>query len=367
MIHSCDAAEFLSWLRLTLVPGVSPRVQRELVDALGSAAAVLDAPSATVAGLADDECAQALARGPDARWLARALAWLENPSHHHLVTWASPLYPPLLREIADPPLVLYALGDATRLSTTAIAIVGSRNCTPVGAQDAREFARALSMRSLCVVSGLAAGIDAAAHSGGLEGPGSTVAVMGTGPDRFYPSRNAALGEEIAARGCVVSEFAPGTPSLPGNFPRRNRLISGLSRGVLVVEAARHSGSLITARAAVEQNREVFAIPGSIHSPMSKGCHLLIRDGAKLVENAEDVLSELRGEAQAVPRAPDEHVETTEPPLLKALGHGPMSVDQLATLTGLAAAGIAAGLSRLEVEGRVNALPGGWFQRAPGRS
>jgi DNA processing protein len=214
-----------------------------------------------------------------------------------------------------------------------------------------------------VVSGLAVGIDAAAHRGALKGRGSSLAVLGTGADRVYPAAHRALAHALAEGGCLVSEFPIGTPAVAGNFPRRNRLISGLARGVLVVEAALESGSLITARLAVEQNREVFAVPGSIHSPLSKGCHALIRQGAKLVECALDVLTELghaREEAviQALPRAP----QAANHPLLELVGHEPFSLEQVAQRTGKPAAALAAQFSMLEVEGRIAALPGGWFQR-----
>ncbi|HET9577548.1 MAG TPA: DNA-processing protein DprA [Usitatibacter sp.] len=349
--------ERCAWLRLTLVPAVNPRAQQQLLAALGSPQAVIDASTATVAQVAGSEVAQALARGPERELLERTLAWLSQDGHH-LVTLADADYPKALLEGAAPPCVLYANGRRELLNAPAIAIVGSRNATPQGARDAEAFAESLSNAGLCVVSGLARGIDAAAHRGGLKGRSSSVAVMGTGADRVYPAANRDLAHALAQGGCLLSEFPIGTAACAGNFPRRNRLISGLSRGVLVVEAALHSGSLITARLAAEQGRDVFAIPGSIHSSLSKGCHELIRQGAKLVESAQDVLVELglAGAKQEAPRKERTH------PLLEKMGFAPVSIDQMAERTGVGAAALAADLSRLEVEGRVQALPGGWFQR-----
>jgi len=274
-------------------------------------------------------------------------------------------YPKAFLNIADPPTAFYAQGRVDLLNTPAFAIVGSRNATPQGLRDAEAFALELSQAGLTIASGMAIGIDAAAHRGGLAGEGSSIAVLGTGPDIVYPRRNRDLAHELAQRGCLITEFALGSPSVAGNFPQRNRLISGLSRGVLVVEASMpRSGSLITARCAADQNRDVFAIPGSIHSPLSKGCHWLIKQGAKLVENADDVLEELgiapkcEEPARKPGRKPD--------PLLDAIGFAPASIDQLAQRSNLDAATLAARLSRLEIEGRVEALAGGWFQRVDAR-
>jgi DNA processing protein len=271
-------------------------------------------------------------------------------------------YPPLLRETADPPALLYGAGRRELLLQGCLAIVGSRNATPQGESNAEAFGQALSSAGITVVSGLALGIDAAAHKGGLKGPGSTIAVVGTGLDRVYPARNKALAHEIAEKGLLLSEFALGTISAPGHFPKRNRIISGLSRGVLVVEAALNSGSLITARQALEQGREVMAIPGSIHSPLSKGCHALIKQGAKLVESAQDIIEEL-----AWPVMPAIHSAETPPdmetePLLQHLGHDPVSIDLLAERSGLTVDALSAKLLTLELEGHVAQLPGGRYQR-----
>ena len=349
-----------AWLRLTLVPGVSLAAQRALLAAFGTPEEALASPRDHLAALIEAEPADLLLQGPEPELLERTLGWIDRPGHH-LLTLNDAAYPAMIREIHDPPLVLYAMGRLELLQSDAFAIVGSRSATPQGARDAEEFARVLSDAGLCIVSGLALGIDAAAHRGGLAGGASTIAVMGTGPDRLYPPPNRALAREILERGCVLTEFAPGMPPLPGNFPRRNRLISGLSRGVLVVEGARKSGSLSTAQSAIDQNREVFAMPGSIHSPQSKGCHQLIKEGAKLVECAADILADL-GLAAPARMIQQELTILEAHPLLDEMGFDPVTVDQLANRTGRQAAAICAGLSQLEIEGRIAAIPGGWFQQ-----
>jgi len=271
-------------------------------------------------------------------------------------------YPAVLLQTADPPLLLYVHGDAALLNRRSLAIVGSRNASAQGVDNARSFAAHLSQKGWTIVSGLAFGIDGAAHEGGLSGPGSTVAVVGTGLDRVYPARHRGLAHRIAASGALVSEFAPGTPPIAANFPIRNRIIAGLSRGTLVVEAAVQSGSLITARLAAEAGREVFAVPGSIHAPLSRGCHALIRQGAKLVENAADILEELQpGEAAPLATAavPD---DTPADRVLEALGHDPVSLDALCARTGWSAQELSARLLELELEERVVRLPGGLYQR-----
>lgn len=355
------AEELLSWLRLTLVPGVSLTVQRELLRKYGSPQAVLAMSGQEVGRFAGEDIGERLSAGPDPNLLERTMRWIGEPNHC-LLTLADAAYPQSLLTISDPPTVLYAQGKVELLNQSTLAIVGSRNATPQGARDALAFARAISDAGVCIASGLALGIDAAAHRGGLAGKGSSLAIMGTGPDLIYPARNRDLAHELAHSGCLVSEFPLGTGSIAGNFPRRNRLISGLSRGVLVVEAAPRSGSLITARFALEQGRDVFAVPGSIHSPLSKGCHALIKQGAKLVESADDVLEELAGVKREAGR--DDSNPRDEPlsPLLEVMGFAPVTVDQIAQRTGLGAAALSAQLSRLEIEGRVFALAGGWFQR-----
>lgn len=290
----------------------------------------------------------------------RSMAWAEQPGQH-ILTLADAAYPRALLDIADPPCVLYVRGKLALLQKRGVAVVGSRNATPQGLQTAEAFARALASHGQCIVSGLALGIDAAAHRGALAAHGETVAVIGTGADRIYPARNKALALAIVEQGAVVSEFPLGTPAIAANFPRRNRIISGLARGVLVVEAAPESGSLITARLAAEQGREVFAIPGSIHSPVARGCHKLIKQGAKLVETAADVLEELGSfvDQPLPPLAPppgDEH------PLLAALGHDPCSLDDLAERSGQPAGQLLPELLLLELSGAVATLPGNRYQR-----
>jgi DNA processing protein len=268
-------------------------------------------------------------------------------------------------QTADPPLLLFADGDAAWLRRPMLAIVGSRNASAQGLDNARAFAQALGDAGFTVVSGLAAGIDGAAHEGALAGNGGTVAVIGTGPDIVYPSRHRRLAERVRARGLILSEYLPGTPPLAANFPPRNRIIAGLAQGTLVVEAALPSGSLITARLAVEAGREVFAIPGSIHAPQARGCHALIRQGAKLVETAADVLEELQAPARAVQGRLALEPESAGDPLLAALGHDPVTLDALSARTGWSAAALNVRLLELELDGQVARLPGGLFQRRSG--
>jgi DNA processing protein len=297
--------------------------------------------------------------GPDASLLAETLAWLDQPGNS-LLTLGDPDYPKPLLEIADPPALLYCKGRRDLLGRPGLGIVGSRNATPQGLRDAEAFALALSDAGLTIVSGLALGIDAAAHRGGLAGSGSSIAVVGTGLDRIYPARNKALAHRLAEQGLILSEFALGTPPLPGHFPSRNRLISGLARGVLVVEATTDSGSLITARVAAEQGREVFAIPGSIHSPLARGCHALLKQGAKLVESAADILDELAWQQRITPPA---HLSAPLPdPVLDAMDGAPVTLDTLAQRSGLTLDALSAKLLTLELEGRIAPLPGGRYQK-----
>jgi DNA processing protein len=333
---------------------------RTLLARFGGPAEVLDAPHGEIARIAGMSAASALLAGPDPAMVEATLRWLEHESRH-FVPLGDACYPPPLLEIEDPPMALYAEGQLERLAAPAFAIVGSRNATVQGLQDARAFAEAIGAAGLGIMSGLALGIDAAAHRGGLSQAGSSLAVMGTGPDIYYPRGNRELARELASHGCLLTEFPVGTPPLKANFPRRNRLISGMSRGVLVVEAAVRSGSLTTARLALEQGREVFAIPGSIHSPLSKGCHWLIKEGAKLVESAEDILVELGWKGTGVRKAGRDPIDESDP-LLLAMGDAPISFDQVAERTNMGAAAVSAGISRLEMEGRVAALAGGLFQR-----
>ena len=356
------ATDLAAWLRLSLTPGLEGGGLRRLLAAFGDPERVLAASRAELSRHVGAALAAAIQEGGRDEALARAAAWLEQPGNH-VITLADGAYPRQLLQIPDPPALLYVKGRLELLARPALAVVGSRQATAQGLVNAESFSRAFSDAGLTVVSGLALGVDAQAHRGGLAGAASSVAVLGTGADIVYPARNRALAHELAERGALVSEFPLGARPLPDHFPRRNRLISGLALGCLVVEAAADSGSLITARLAAEQGREVFAIPGSIHSPLAKGCHALIKQGAKLVESARDVLEELHlpvpaAAAPAVDEADDPGAAT----LLAALGFDPSDADTLAARCGLSAADTAALLTRLELEGRVAALPGGLFQR-----
>jgi len=348
-----------AWLRLTLIPGIGGETQRKLLAAFGLPEAVFSA-SRLAARSVIGERAELLFDFDPSEAVDRSLAWASQPGQH-ILTLADAAYPHALLEIADPPSVLYVRGNAALLQQRGLAMVGSRNATPQGVQTAESFAKALAGKGLSIISGLALGIDAAAHRGALAAGGDTIAVIGTGTDRLYPARNKELAMAIADHGAIVSEFPLGTPAIASNFPRRNRIISGLSCGVLVVEAAPESGSLITARLAGEQGREVFAIPGSIHSPVARGCHKLIKQGAKLVETAMDVLEELGNIAEPAAltlpaAAPEENA------LLAALGHDPCSLDDLVERSRLSIEHLLTELLTLELAGLVATLPGNRYQR-----
>lgn len=303
---------------------------------------------------------------PDWSRIDRDLEWLNQPGHQ-AITLQDPQYPALLKEISDPPPILFVKGEPSLLSSPQLSIVGSRNPSLSGKSTAREFAACLYQAGLCITSGLALGIDASAHQGSLKVSGKTVAVTGTGLDRVYPARHKKLAWSIAESGCLVSEFPPATPPKAGNFPRRNRIISGLSLGVLVVEAAIQSGSLITARLALEQGREVFAIPGSIHNPLARGCNALIKKGAKLVETVEDILEELP-DFQATdilrntPRDSLVQLEDEHKIILKYVAYGPTSIDTLVKETGASPDIIASSLLVLELQGFVQLTSGGFYCR-----
>lgn len=355
-------ADLQAWLRLSLLDGLGPQSLRKLLLAIGSPQDILAASPRDLGAVVSGKLASAIRDGGAADTeLAKVEQWLSD-SANHVVTFADPEYPRSLLEIADPPPLLYVKGRLDLLNRTGFAIVGSRNATTQGINNAEAFATTLSAAGLTIVSGLALGVDAAAHRGGLAGPASTIAVVGTGLDVVYPARNRELAHRIAADGALVSEFALGTPAVASNFPRRNRLICGFSRGVLVVEAAVSSGSLITARLAAEQGREVFAIPGSIHSPLAKGCHALIKQGAKLVESAQDVLEEL-GQIAGQTAAPTANAEAAdEHPLLVHIGFDPVDTDTLQHRCGLTASDINMALTDLELAGKIESLPGGRWQR-----
>lgn len=351
-------AELASWLALNQIPGLGGEGQRRLLQAFGTPVRIYATPAHALRQVIKPAVAELIAQGVDEAALAPTEAWLEEPNNS-VVTLADTDYPQALLNISDPPLLLYVKGRRELLNCPALAVVGSRNATPQGLNNAGNFAQAASAAGLCIASGMAHGIDAAAHRGGLGGQGSSIAVVGTGLDKVYPAANRELAHQLAAEGALISEFPLGTPPLAANFPRRNRIISGLSLGCLVVEANLQSGSLITARMALEQGREVFAIPGSIHSPQTKGCHHLIKQGAKLVECAQDILEELgcfAGGSSPLAAAPGEH------PLFKHLGFDPVDMDSLCQRSGLTIEALSAILLQLELEGGVATLPGGLYQR-----
>lgn len=390
-----DRDELGAWLRLTLSPGVGNGAARRLLARFGLPQDIFRQPESALQHCVTLAQAKALCTVPSG-WealLETTWHWLEGADPQGparaVITLGDARYPQSLLDTEDPPLLMYLMGAARLLAQNpfptgrCLAVVGSRNPTAQGADNARLFSRALRGAGFTIVSGLALGVDAAAHEGALDvssGPfaeatPATIAVVGTGLDRVYPRKNLDLAHRIAAHGVLVSEYPLGTPPLAANFPKRNRIISGLSQGTLVVEAALASGSLITARMAAEQGREVFAIPGSIHAPQSRGCHALIRQGAKLVESAQDVLEELRmppaaGKQSASSGAAlldeegsrDIDTRETESPLLQALGFDPMGVDALVARTGMDAASLQVELLELELDGQVARLPGGLYQR-----
>jgi len=374
--------ELTANLALNRVPGVGAALYSNLLQSFDNASGVFNANRQQLSRLAEltPELIDTLLKGVDATGVATDIQWLHEASSHHAIYPAHTDYPVLLAQIARPPPVLFLKGDVSLLHTIQLAIVGSRNPTSGGLENARAFARNLAATGLTITSGLAAGIDGAAHQGALDvmpgvsnlnRKGRTIAVAATGLDRIYPSRHRDLAYKIAENGLLISEFPVGTGPLRANFPRRNRLISGLSIGTLVVEAARRSGSLITARYAMEQGREVFAIPGSIHSPQSRGCHWLIRQGAKLVETAEDIAEEV---LPMLPVMQDTKVDkfdirksmsdlpVDQKRLLDAIGYDPVNIDKLISRTGMEINQLSALLSQLELEKLIDVLPGGQYVR-----
>jgi DNA processing protein len=380
-----DDDELAAWLSLIRAPGVGARRIRELLEKTGSACDLLENLRRHPARHELADTARTALLHPDVAQITADRAWLDRPDHHLLI-WTDADYPSLLRDTPRPPMALFVRGDPSLLWQPQIAMVGSRNPTAEGRANAHAFARALAQQGFTITSGLAGGIDSAAHEGALAGSGKTLAVVGAGADVVYPASNAALTAEIAGNGAIVSEFPPGTPPRPGHFPQRNRIIAGLALGTLVVEAATRSGSLITARLASEAGREVFALPGSIHNPMARGCHRLIRDGAKLVETADEIIEELRplalqlGERlRGMLGQSTEHHETTntgqpagdvsrmaDPDyrrLWAALGHDPVPVDTLVTRSGLTAPAISSMLLLMELDGLVTVGANGRYGRA----
>ena len=385
-----DLNELRAWLIALRTPGLGPGGLRERLDAAGGdirvALAQLRRHAAPLG-----ELAQAWLARPDEVQLAADLAWLAEPGHR-LLRCTEADFPPQLENIPQPPAVLFVIGDASLLLYPQVAIVGARGASAAGLAHARAFARALTDAGFTITSGMADGIDGAAHAAALDAGAKTLAVVGTGPDRVYPRKHHALARRIAAHGALVSEFPPGTPARPDHFPRRNRIISGLALGTLVIEAGLRSGSLITARLAAEQGREVFALPGSIHNPLAHGCHRLIRDGARLVETAAEIVETLTpaarmlggelaarldtvgGETLGSARieggddlscAPSGECGSSEyRRLLAELGHAPTTLDELVQRTGQSAAALSAMLLMLELEARVETLPGNRYQRLP---
>ncbi|MBL8299976.1 MAG: DNA-protecting protein DprA [Rhodanobacteraceae bacterium] len=376
-----DTAETGAWLTLLRTPGLGSAGLRSLVARAGGAAAALADFERLRHEFAFGEETLAWLRTPDPARIAADLAWLA-PEGRHLLTWEDADYPALLREAGAAPAALFVSGDPSLLWRPQIAIVGARSATAGGLANARSFAAHLAAAGFAVTSGLAEGVDSAAHLATLDAGGTTIAVMGTGPDLIYPRRHAALATRIAAAGAVVTEFPPGVEARPGHFPRRNRVIAGLSLGVLVVEAGVQSGSLITARLAGEQGREVFALPGSIHNPLARGCHQLIRQGARLVETAAEIIDELAPLARALGErlrerldAPTVPAAASAPPaaggtardteylrVLAALGHDPISLDELALRTGFSVPALSSMLLLLELDGDVTSVGGGRYQR-----
>jgi DNA processing protein len=368
-------AELEAWLHLSLCSGVGPVTARTLLEAFGPPEDILEHSVGSLSKVIPSALAVALKASVDhgSPQVQASIHWLRNTRHAHILTLSDSHYPQALLALNDPPPVLFAHGQMAALDRPLLSIVGARHPTQSGEEHALAFAKTLAQRGLSIVSGMAKGIDAAAHRGALCQPASTIAVVGHGPDLFYPRIVAALHRELGEHGLIISEFAPGTAPMPAFFPRRNRLIAALGLGTLVVEAASKSGSLITARQAAELGREVFAIPGSIDSPVKKGCHELIRQGAKLVESAQDVLQELRitngpilrGQAEPASRAPESTAESgSYQGLLEALGWDPITPDQAAVRLGMSALAFAQAFTELEINHAIERLPDGRIQRLP---
>ncbi|SDY79629.1 DNA-processing protein DprA [Nitrosomonas sp. Nm58] len=354
-----------SWLNLSLINGLGDESIRKLLIAFGSPTEILSADTYQLERFVKKQVAYNINRGADKSKVDAALKWLEDSSNF-IITLADHDYPKLLLNIADPPPLLYLKGQRKLLNAPALAIVGSRNATPQGIANAGAFAEAASNAGFCIVSGMAQGIDTAAHQGGLRGISASIAVVGTGLDIVYPARNRELAHLLAKDGALISEFPLGMPALGRNFPRRNRIISGISLGCLVVEATLHSGSLITAKQALEQGRDVMAIPGSIHSPLSKGCHTLIKQGAKLIENIQDILDELNCQPVLAHGNINVTIDFSESQensiLLPHLGYDVTDIDTICTRSGLTVEAVSSMLLTLELDGIVASLPGGRYQR-----
>ena len=364
------------WLSLNQTSGLGNSAFCQLLAKFASPEGIFNAKLSQLREIVSDDIAQKISKGVDIDAIAPTLKWLEK-DNAHIVTFADSTYPQKLLEISNPPAVLYSIGNLHWLNHPTIAIVGSRSATPQGEKNAEEFAKSLCEQGLCVISGMALGIDGAAHRGALKANGATIAVVGTGLDIVYPARHRDLAHNIAERGLIISEFPLGTPSKAQNFPRRNRLISGLSLGCLVVEANIDSGSLITARLAAEQGREVFAIPGSIHSPVTKGCHQLIKQGAKLVESVQDILEEINWTSIVNSLASKNSQPSISPSGLLAdlspnslqtntvldfMGFDPINFESIRTNSGLTTEVLSSMLMLLELENKITSLAGSNYQR-----
>lgn len=371
-IADTQHSDVAQWIALNQTPGLGNAALCQLLSKFGSPAAIYSASISQLREIVDDDIARKIKLGVDIDAIKPTLDWLTK-DNAHVVTLADSEYPKKLLEISNPPVILYAIGNLHWLNHPSIAMVGSRSATPQGEKNAEDFAQSLCNFGLCVVSGMALGIDGAAHRGALKANGATIAVVGTGLDIVYPARHRDLAHKIAERGLIISEFPLGTPSKAQNFPRRNRLISGLSLGCVVVEANIDSGSLITARLATEQGREVFAIPGSIHSPVAKGCHQLIKQGAKLVESTQDILEEIKNllPSNNAANSPSglmgkltENIEHAPEgnTVLDLMGFEAIKFDALQQLTALTTEALSAMLMVLELDGKITVLQGNQYQR-----
>ena len=367
---STSSTDLALWLTLNQIPGLGNAAFCQLLAKFGTPEGIFNAKLNQLREIVNDDIAQKISKGVAVDAIAPTIKWLEK-DNAHLITLADSTYPQKLLEVSNPPALLFAIGNLHWLNHPTIAMVGSRSATPQGEKNAEDFAKSLCEQGLCVASGMALGIDGAAHRGALKANGATIAVVGTGLDIVYPARHRDLAHKIAERGLILSEFPLGTPSKAQNFPRRNRLISGLSLGCLVVEANIESGSLITARLSVEQGREVFAIPGSIHSPVTKGCHQLIKQGAKLVESVQDILEEINWAtmvnslpsispsgllADLAPNSPQANT------VLDLMGFDAINFEQLRTTTSLTTEALSSMLMLLELENKIKSLAGGHYQR-----
>ncbi|WP_299731495.1 DNA-processing protein DprA [uncultured Endozoicomonas sp.] len=360
--------QILPWLKLSLIPGLGPIKVSKLIEQFGHPEKIFSATEAHLCSVISRKLAHSILQADIKKQLKHTEAWLHSSEAHSILTPESVGYPEALKELPDPPVVLYVIGNCSLLREPQLGVVGSRRPTPNGRRVAQEFSEQIARSGLVITSGMAMGIDAAAHQGALSSYGGTVAVLGTGVDQVYPARHRDIYQAIAVQGALVSEYPLGTKPFAGNFPRRNRILSGLSLGVLVVEAAMESGSLISARMAAEQGREVFAVPGSVLNPLSKGCHKLIREGAVLVEHPDDILMELapqlRGAIREFDHVASNHHQETDPLRLKiieAMGFDVVSVDQICAVSGIPYTELSVLLTEMELDGVIESTPGGFIR------